>query len=89
MGYSHTYKMFHPLLEDPSKLKDQDLENKILDLSRKYGIAANMGMGTACQQIITALDMYKIEQNRRQQASMQTVIKKNQDRDLDDLINVN
>jgi hypothetical protein len=81
--------MFHPLLEDPSKLKDQDLENKILDLSRKYGIAANMGMGTACQQIITALDMYKIEQNRRQQASMQTVIKKNQDRDLDDLINVN
>ena len=48
-----------------------------------------MGMGTACQQIITALDMYKIEQNRRQQASMQTVIKKNQDRDLDDLINVN
>lgn len=89
MDYSHIYKMFHPLLEDPSKLKDQDLENKILDLSRKYGIAANMGMGTACQQIITALDMYKIEQNRRQQASMQTVIKKNQDRDLDDLINVN
>lgn len=89
MGYSHTYKMFHPLLEDPSKLKDQDLENKILDLSRKYGIAASMGMGTACQQIITALDMYKIEQNRRQQASMQTVIKKQQNRDLDDLINVN
>lgn len=81
--------MFHPLLEDPSKLKDQDLENKILDLSRKYGIAASMGMGNVCQQIITALDTYKIEQNRRQQASMQTIVKKQQNRDLDDLINVN
>jgi hypothetical protein len=79
--------MFHPLLGDPRKLKDQDLENKIIDLSRKYGIAASMGMGSACSQIITALDMYKSEQMRRQAENMKTIVKK-QNKDLDDLINV-
>jgi hypothetical protein len=79
--------MFHPLLGDPRKLKDQDLENKIIDLSRKYGIAASMGQGGACFQIITALDMYKSEQMRRQAENMKTIVKK-QNKDLDDLINV-
>jgi hypothetical protein len=79
--------MFHPLLGDPRKLKDQDLENKIIDLSRKYGIAANMGQGGICSQIVTALDMYKSEQLRRQAENMKTIVKK-QNKDLDDLINV-
>jgi hypothetical protein len=79
--------MFHPLLGDPRKLKDQDLENKIIDLSRKYGIAASMGQGGACSQIVTALDMYKSEQMRRQAENMKTIVKK-QNKDLDDLINV-
>jgi hypothetical protein len=79
--------MYHPLLDSPAKLKDQDLENKILDLSRKYSIAANMGQGSVCQQIIIMLDMLKTEQSRRQQQNMSSVIKK-QNKDLDDLINV-
>lgn len=80
--------MFHPLLENPQNLKDAELENKITDLSRKYHIAASMGQGSVCQQIVTALEMYKIEMNRRQQESMKSIIKK-QDKGLDDLINVN
>jgi hypothetical protein len=80
--------MYHPLLDDPSKLKDQDLENKILDLSRKYGIAARMGQGGAAHQIIVALDMYRVEQQRRQAENSQNLIK-NQNKGLDDLINVN
>jgi hypothetical protein len=80
--------MFHPLAENPRNLKDSDLENKIIDLSRKYHIAAQMGQGAACHQIVVALDMYKEEQSRRQQESMQKTIKK-QDSGLDDLINVN
>jgi hypothetical protein len=79
--------MYHPLIDSPAKLKDQDLENKILDLSRKYGIAANMGQGGVCQQIIIMLDMLKTEQSRRQQQNMSSVMKK-QNKDLDDLINV-
>ena len=47
-----------------------------------------MGQGAACHQIVVALDMYKEEQSRRQQESMQKTIKK-QDSGLDDLINVN
>jgi hypothetical protein len=79
--------MYHPLLDDPSKLKDQDLENKILDLSRKYHIAARMGQGGAAQQIVVALDMYRSEQQRRQIENSQSLIK-NQNKGLDDLINV-
>jgi hypothetical protein len=79
--------MYHPLLDDPSKLKDQDLENKILDLSRKYHIAARMGQGGAAQQIVVALDTYRTEQHRRQMANSQTLLKK-QNKGLDDLINV-
>jgi hypothetical protein len=79
--------MYHPLLSDPSKLKDQDLENKILDLSRKYGIAARMGSGGVANQIIVALDMYRSEQSRRQMEQSRNTMTK-QNKGLDDLINV-
>ena len=79
--------MYHPLLEDPRSVKDQELENKIIDLSKKYQIAATMGQGSVCQQIISALDMYKEELGRRQRESLKSIAKK-QDRDFGDLINV-
>jgi hypothetical protein len=79
--------MFHPLLADPSLLKDQDLDAKILDLGKKYSIAARMGQGGACQQIVIALETYKAEQQKRQNYSMQEVMKK-QNGNLDDLINI-
>lgn len=80
--------MYHPLLEPAIKLKDQELENRILDLTKKYHIAASMGQGGVCQQILCALQMYKDEMNKRQQAALKSSIKK-QDKDFDDLINVN
>jgi hypothetical protein len=80
--------MFHPLMESPVNLKDQDLENKILDLSKKYHIAARLGQGGACQQIIMALEVYKSEQQRRH-AQANKVIINQQEKGLDDLINVN
>jgi hypothetical protein len=79
--------MFHPLLGDPSLLKDQDLDAKILDLSKKYSIAARMGQGGACQQIVIALETFKAEQQRRQSNAMAEMMKK-QNGDLDSLINV-
>ncbi len=79
--------MFNPLVESPANLKDAELESKILDLTKKYHIAARMGQGVVCQQIVTILDSYKDEQLRRGRE----MLKKNQvnqDKNLDDLINV-
>jgi len=79
--------MFHPLLDNPRKLKDEDLEGKILDLGRKYQIALRLGNGSAAQQIVMALGMYKEEQQRRQHEAMQSTMTK-QNKGLDDLINI-
>jgi histidinol phosphatase-like enzyme len=79
--------MFHPLLEDPSTLKDQELENKILDLSKKYHISLRMGQGGVANQILIALQMYKENQFIRQQELIKNTIKK-QGPEIDDLINV-
>lgn len=79
--------MFHPLLGDARELKDLDLENKILELNKKYHIAARMGQGGVANQIAIALDMYKSEQYRRQIETVNNLVNK-EDKDLDDLINV-
>lgn len=79
--------MYHPLVADPRKFKDQELEDKIQELSRKYHAAARMGQGGLCGQILTALEMFKAELQRRQAESVQSLVKK-QNKDLDDLINV-
>ena len=80
--------MFHPLLANPGKLKDKDLEDKILDLSKKYHIAARLGQGGMCQQIIMALEVYKTEQQQRYKQTNKVMVNK-QEKGLDDLINVN
>jgi hypothetical protein len=80
--------MYNPLLGDITKIKDADLEAKILDLSKKYSISARMGHGAICNQIISALTMYKDELYQRQVAATQKLAKR-QDNNFDDLINVN
>ena len=80
--------MFHPLLPNVSELKDLDLENKITELGRKYTFAARSGSGGLCSQILLVLEEYKAEQQRRLMERSK-VSMKNQDKDLDDLINVN
>jgi len=80
--------MFNPLLPDLVKLKDQDLESKISDLSRKYFIALKLGQGLAAQQLALNLDAFKMEQQRRQIKSSQDLAKKTQDGGMEDLINV-
>jgi hypothetical protein len=80
--------MFHPLLPDFKDLKDTDIENKITELGRKYSIAARSGSGGLCSQIIMAMEQYKEELRRRYLEKATKVSVKNQDRDLDDLINI-
>lgn len=78
--------MFHPLISDVRTIKDQDLELKIVELTKKYSIASRMGQGMAAHHLIIAIDTYKEELHRRQAESLQKLAAK--DKDLDDLINV-
>lgn len=79
--------MYNPLLEDPTKLKNEDLDKKIQDLTKKYWIAARMGQGAVCEQIGIALELYKSEQQIRIMSATQKTLG-NGDKNLDGLINV-
>lgn len=74
----------HPLIQDLDKLKENELENKIQDLSKKYFQAHNLGMQ---QQIILVLESYKEELAARRAKTWQEQYQK-RDTDLDSLINV-
>lgn len=78
--------MFNPLLPDISKLKNEDIENKITDLMKKYSIAARSGQGIVCQQILILLESYKEEQRKRYEQANKKI--HNQNKNLDDYIQV-
>ena len=78
--------MFNPLLPDLSSLKNEDIDNKINELMRKYTIAAKSGQGIVCQQIIVILETYKAEQQKRHIAGSQKLL--DQGKNLDDFVNV-
>lgn len=73
---------------DPATLKDADLENKILELSKKYHTAANLGNGALAEQVLTLLVTLKDEQLKRSQQLLAKTAR-NDNKDLGDLIKVN
>lgn len=75
--------MFHPLVNDLSNLKETELEEKLIDLNKKYYAAARMGSRDLLTQLSTIITMYREELKFR-------YAKKNQqdDDDLGQLINV-
>ncbi len=75
--------MFHPLVNDLSDLKDNEIEEKLLDLNKKYYAAARMGSRDLLTQLSTLITMYREELRIR-------YAKKNQqdDDELGQLINV-
>jgi hypothetical protein len=79
--------MYNPLFIDPATLKDAEIENRIIELSKKYQIAAKFGQGTACDQIIIFLNLLKEEQKKRHY-NLMTKTANNQNKDLGNLINV-
>lgn len=78
--------MFNPLLQDLSKIKNEDLELKITELMKKYMIAAKSGQGGVCQQISIIIEAYKDEQKKRYAESSKKLATQN--KDFDDYINV-
>ena len=75
--------MFNPLVGELSHFKDNELDDKILDLSKKLQFAIRIGKVDLLTQLNTLLIMYKEERIRR------SLTRKTQlDGDLDQLINV-
>lgn len=74
----------HPLADNLSTLKDNELENKIQELTRKYFMTPNYEVQ---HQITMLLDLYKQEMAQRQAKMWQNQFEK-RNKDLDKLINV-
>lgn len=75
----------HPLIDNLSDLKDQELETKILDLSKKFWVARNPDLQ---RQISMVLDSYNEELRVRRAKALEQMYQ-SRDKDLDKLINVN
>jgi hypothetical protein len=74
----------HPLSGDLSLFKDQEIEDKLLELNKKYFIAARLGSHEVLTQLLTFITIYKDEMNIRNARKLQQL-----DDDLGQLINVN
>ena len=72
---------------NPADLKDAELEEKINELTRKYGIAARTGMNGVMPQLALAIEMYRTELTKRGQEQLKSTARKTNG-NLDDLINV-
>ena len=75
--------MFHPLESDLSQLKDQDIENKLIELNKKYYAAARLGSRDLLTQLSTFITIYREELSKRNAQKL-----KQADDDLGQLINV-
>jgi flagellin-specific chaperone FliS len=76
--------MLHPLSPDLSKLKDNELENKLQELSQRYFQTNNASIQ---HQLIMLIDGYKEELGNRRAKMWQDQYQK-RDTDLDSLIKV-
>jgi hypothetical protein len=76
--------MIHPLEGDLSQLKDNEVEEKLYELNRKYFTAYRLGKPELLTQLAIFVTIYKEEMSRRYQLKM----KGQMDGDLDQLINV-
>ena len=71
---------YHPLLESVDALNDEQLGEKIRDLTKKYFLAQSTYMK---DEINNILDIYVAEQTKRLEAQEQST------NEFDDLIDVN
>ena len=80
--------MFNPLSPDLTQMKELDLEKSIADLGKRYIIAARGGNGQLCFQIQIMLEQYKEEMASRHRDRSKKINVRDQEKDLDKLINI-
>jgi len=76
--------MFHPLEGDLTQLKDNEVEEKLFELNKKYYQAYRLGNQDLLTQVAIFVNIYKDELNRRNTIRLNGQL----DGDLDQLINV-
>lgn len=76
--------MYHPFQESIQDLKDQELDVKLQELTKKYFIAQRLGQTALLTQLGIFINIYKEEISRRHLQKT----RKDLDGDLDKLINV-
>jgi len=76
---------FNPLVDSFDDLSDSEVDQKIVDLQKKYFMSQNLQVQS---QIASILDMYREEARARQQKAYAKMNQSNDDADLDNLINV-
>lgn len=77
--------MFNPLVDSFNDLTDQQIDEKVSELGRKYWQTQNYRLR---EQIAVILDMYQAEAQSRRAKMYQKQADDN-DNDLDSLININ
>lgn len=75
--------MIHPFVGDLAEFKDQEIENRLIELNKKYYVAARLGSRDLLTQLSTVIIIYREELSKRQALKL-----KNADGDLGQLINV-
>jgi hypothetical protein len=80
--------MYHPLAEDPTNLSNDELQEKISQLHKKYVTASRFPDQSLVRQVQSMIIMYTEEQQRRYRKIREESKNKNQDQDLDGLVNV-
>jgi len=76
----------HPLCPDLSKLTDDQLQEKIVNLQKRFMQAMHYGPAAAMTQIQMMLEDYQFELNRRQEKIMEELMKNN--KKFTDIINI-
>lgn len=76
----------HPLQIDLTQISDNDLEDRIRDLTKKYTTVLQVSP-SAGTQLLMLLEDYKIEKATREQRKIEAM-NKDLGKDLDDLINI-
>ena len=75
--------MIHPFVGDLAEFKDQEIENRLIELNKKYYVAARLGSQDLLTQLSTCIIIYRDELSKRHALKL-----KNADGDLGQLINV-
>ena len=78
---------FHPFAQDLSDLKDQEVEDKVYELNKKYFAAARLGKPELMTQIATFVNIYKEELSKRYRDKIKSQSESGGS-DLDSLVNV-
>ena len=77
--------MFDPRIDNLNNFTDSEIENRIVELGRKYWMSRNPDVQ---QQISVALEMYKEEARARRAKAFLKQQEQSGDNPLDNLINV-